>query len=168
MKLKQSGFTLIELVIVISVIAILSVVAVPKFLNVSDKANEAVLASVSGSLNSTNTLIQSMAVIEGQEEGLETLKLDDGEVAIEDGLIRISSDFDKSLIASMNLAFETLSSRDAVAESDFGLYFLPTLNLAYITNPGYSVDDNCYLLYQTIKTPGKQVSVNYEIEDSGC
>lgn len=50
--MKQKGFTLIELVVVIVILGILSAVALPKFLNLSDKANEAALAGVSGAIAS--------------------------------------------------------------------------------------------------------------------
>lgn len=50
--MRQKGFTLIELVVVIVILGILSAVALPKFLNLSDKANDAALAGVAGALSS--------------------------------------------------------------------------------------------------------------------
>lgn len=65
---KQSGFTLIELVIVIIILGILAVTAAPKFLNLQDDARTATLKGVEGSLNSAAAMVYSKAVIVGQDK----------------------------------------------------------------------------------------------------
>jgi len=56
-KLKnQLGFTLIELVLVLAVIAILSSIAVPKFFDFSEKANEKLLNAALAELNGREKL----------------------------------------------------------------------------------------------------------------
>ncbi len=49
---KQSGFTLIELVIVIIILGILAVTAAPKFLNLQDDANKAAAEGVAAAVKS--------------------------------------------------------------------------------------------------------------------
>ncbi|WDE08412.1 type II secretion system protein [Thalassomonas viridans] len=49
--MKKNGFTLIELVTVIVILGILSVVALPRFFDLSDDANKAVTASVMASFH---------------------------------------------------------------------------------------------------------------------
>jgi MSHA pilin protein MshA len=51
---KMSGFTLIELVIVIAIIGILSAVAIPKFINLSSNAQTAATNAIAGALSAAN------------------------------------------------------------------------------------------------------------------
>ncbi|MFA7241831.1 MAG: type II secretion system protein [Sulfuricellaceae bacterium] len=52
MKNQQSGFTLIELVVVIVILGILSATAVPKFMNLKADAASAAAAGVAGAITS--------------------------------------------------------------------------------------------------------------------
>ncbi|MFM5843069.1 prepilin-type N-terminal cleavage/methylation domain-containing protein [Aeromonas sanarellii] len=76
---KQSGFTLIELVIVIIILGILAVTAAPKFLNLQDDARTSTLKGVEGSLNSAGAMVYSKAVIAGKDTApSETLDVGNG------------------------------------------------------------------------------------------
>lgn len=52
MKIRQTGFTLIELVMVIVLIGVLAAVAVPKFVDLGSDARNAAAAGVAGGLSS--------------------------------------------------------------------------------------------------------------------
>jgi MSHA pilin protein MshA len=68
MKKHQSGFTLIELVIVIVILGILAVTAAPKFLDVSSDARAATLQGVKASLQTIATVTYSKSLIAGNDK----------------------------------------------------------------------------------------------------
>jgi MSHA pilin protein MshA len=53
---KRSGFTLIELIVVIAILGILAAVALPKFVDVKSDAEIAALSGVAGTISSASAL----------------------------------------------------------------------------------------------------------------
>lgn len=64
---QQSGFTLIELVMVIVILGILAATALPKFTDLGGDAREAVFQSTKGAINSAATILyaQNKAIPSG-------------------------------------------------------------------------------------------------------
>lgn len=65
MRRQQSGFTLIELIVVVVILGILSAFAVPRFFNLSGEARYANLEAVAGSLRSAAALAHSKQLAGG-------------------------------------------------------------------------------------------------------
>ena len=53
---REQGFTLIELTVVLVVVGLLSAVAVPRFIDLSDQAGQAAVEGVAGSLSSGSAI----------------------------------------------------------------------------------------------------------------
>jgi MSHA pilin protein MshA len=59
----QTGFTLIELIVVIVILGILAATALPKFVNLGGNARFSVMEGVEGSMRSANALIYATASV---------------------------------------------------------------------------------------------------------
>jgi len=64
---NNSGFTLIELVIVIIILGVLSATALPKFINMKSDANAAVIEGSVGAIKSYVSLFKSKTLTSGNE-----------------------------------------------------------------------------------------------------
>lgn len=66
MRNQQTGFTLIELVMVIVILGILAATALPKFVNLGADARVSVMKGVEGSMRATNAIIYAKAATANQ------------------------------------------------------------------------------------------------------
>lgn len=66
---KQRGFTLIELVLVITILGILAAFAVPRFVSLAGNARTAVVNSLAGSLRAAGALAHSVSLATGAAAG---------------------------------------------------------------------------------------------------
>lgn len=64
MKRRQTGFTLIELVVVVSVIAILSAIALPRYINMQTQARVAKAQAIFGSIKSAAALARASCMMD--------------------------------------------------------------------------------------------------------
>jgi prepilin-type N-terminal cleavage/methylation domain-containing protein len=68
---KNNGFTLIELVIVIVILGVLAATAAPKFINLTDNAEEAVFLGIAGAFKSGVTQVHMAWLIRGNGQAVQ-------------------------------------------------------------------------------------------------
>lgn len=68
---KQIGFSLIELIIVIVILGILSIVALPRFIDATTESKQSTLAALAGSIESTAHLQHDIAILNKENGGFE-------------------------------------------------------------------------------------------------
>jgi len=176
MKFKHnySGFTLIELVIVIVILGVLSAVAAPKFINLTSDANTAVIKAVSGAMKATSNLVHQKAIINNIDDG--SMTIDGNNITIESGFIsghwnnawRYSIDIGKEIGFTSASSICTLNDLCGVGNQR-NAPSLPisttTRGLVLIWPEGMRLSDLCYAYYYNPKT-GEDPSIGYVID--GC
>ena len=163
MKKQQTGFTLIELVVVIVILGILAVTAAPRFLNLSKDARIASLQGLEGALKSANSLVYSQAAINGVEQNVS----DSISVYGQDVAIRLG--YTEATFADLNAVLDAelteITNPTLPAEQGFGVYEAPAASAGVTFSPaGIPTFNNCSLRYNF---DGDNLPV-YSLTTTGC
>ena len=175
---QQKGFTLIELIIVIIILGILAVTAAPKFLDISEDANEATITGVQGALQAASQLVRSKGRIDGVNSSDEYDGADDQDVTIDGSDIFLdegfAAPFASNIIAMLDInagtrtaTTDVLSGFDFVAVMDAADALTATEVRVYpVSEVGDSVDGTldgdalCYVSYSYTAGSGNPPSIS--------
>jgi len=162
---NTSGFTLIEMILVIIVLGIISATAAPKFIDLTTDARLSALQGLKGALVSANNLVNVKAILSGVERDKFDIVGNDG-IDLGGGVM-----LDTQYGYIRSHGYDIYLSLGMSADSTQWLIpitgYVTEINITPANAP-----ENCYLTYTqatannpsaTIITPPK-----YSIESSGC
>lgn len=85
MKTQQTGFTLVELIVVIVILGILAATALPRFINVTGDARTAAVQGFAGGIRSAVGLVQARYFATGSSASVSVTMADNTTVAVAAG-----------------------------------------------------------------------------------
>lgn len=178
--MKNKGFTLIELVVVITILGILAVTAAPRFLNLSSSARIATLEGIESAIRSVNQQINVMGELDyirqrdgqpctpdandPQNDPCRLTFFDENKNGQKDG-----DDFDMIWGFVDNTDLESVVTVDGENVSYYRGGNTERANAYYsydLNQNGDMLDDNCYFIYT--QAEGADIPPEYDIVSSGC
>lgn len=175
--INSKGFTLIELVIVITILGVLSVIALPRFLNLSDDAHQSIIRNITANLNTAMRFVEARKQI---DSAINSLDYNGNTITLISGYPRPDATQMRHLV-DMGLPSTTWTANwntQACSDSDFCIVGNRPYSDSTLPNiPGFTsgtgvffwpesfVLDSCFAYYINLDT-GDAPLIGYI--DSGC
>jgi MSHA pilin protein MshA len=140
-NVKSRGFTLVELVVVITILGILAAFAVPRFLSLDGKAREAAIDGLAGSLRSSAALTHSLWLASGSPA---TITMEGTTITMANG-------------------YPNLATIDDTLADTTGFTFVPATGV--FTKDGAPTPANCAVTYTAAAAGG---SPSIAVVKTGC
>ncbi len=168
---KDSGFTLVELVSVIVILGIISVVAVPRFLNLQSDAHVAAVEGASAALNDAAQLAYSKAAIDGVEQLERSSPEEDHYSETNLGILELKYGYPEAYAEDGGVGIMDLVDLGAIEaeEGDWDVCYLKSngSDEFYCAPEGKGGFDQVRVGFGIVEEPQKRCHVRYtEVDDS--
>jgi len=151
---KEKGFTLVELVLVIVILGILSVSALPKFINLQDDAKYSMLKAMEGAIQSARVMVYSSSVIKGTNNlPSATITMSDGTIVA----IRYGYPTEQSIMDAIDQDYAGNWGGDDLLRVSFG---------GGITN--INIHNNCKLFYHPATSKDDHAWIQPPTDKEAC